>query len=146
MNEMQMAPAGWKKKIVHEVIEYWINFGYLAFFLVAFIWYRRLVLAAYQVQYTNYWLARDRIELPSREIAADVVRCARRWCRSNSIAVVRVVICMWTQLIRDRSATRYAIVVIALVAGQLPGAVPGRSPRRKGRAHKKGPGFKAGME
>jgi len=31
MNEMQMAPAGWKKKIVHEVIEYWINFGYLAF-------------------------------------------------------------------------------------------------------------------
>ena len=38
MNEMQMAPAVWKKKVVHEVIEYWINFGYLAFFLVAFIW------------------------------------------------------------------------------------------------------------
>ena len=37
MNEMQTAPAGWKKKIVHELIEYWINFGYLAFFLVAFI-------------------------------------------------------------------------------------------------------------
>ena len=55
MNEMQMAPAGWKKKVVHEVIEYWINFGYLAFFLVAFIWYRRLVLAEYQVQYTDYW-------------------------------------------------------------------------------------------
>src|SRR5262245_46074160 len=55
MNEMQMAPAGWKKKIVHEVIEYWINFGYLAFFLVAFTWYRRLILAEYHVQYTNYW-------------------------------------------------------------------------------------------
>src|SRR6516164_3215108 len=55
MNEMQMAPAGWKKKIVHEVIEYWINFGYLAFFLVAFMWYRRLILAEYQVQDTNYW-------------------------------------------------------------------------------------------
>ena len=55
MNEMQMAPPGWKKKIVHEVIEYWINFGYLAFFLVAFMWYRRLILAEYQVQYTNYW-------------------------------------------------------------------------------------------
>jgi hypothetical protein len=56
MNEMQMAPAGWKKKIVHELIEYWINFGYLAFFLVAFMWYRRLILAEYHVQYTNYWL------------------------------------------------------------------------------------------
>ena len=47
--------AGWKKKVVHELIEYWINFGYLAFFLVAFTWYRRLILAEYQVQYTNYW-------------------------------------------------------------------------------------------
>src|SRR5262247_1009373 len=55
MNEMQMAPAGWKKKVVHEVIEYGINFGYLAFFLVAFMWYRRLILAEYQVQNTNYW-------------------------------------------------------------------------------------------
>src|SRR5215467_7749883 len=55
MNEMEKASAGWKKKVVHEVIEYWINFGYLAFFLVAFTWYRRLILAEYQVQYTNYW-------------------------------------------------------------------------------------------
>src|SRR5262249_44103514 len=55
MNELQTAPAGWKKKIVHELIEYWINFGYLAFFLVAFAWYRRFILAEYQVQYTNYW-------------------------------------------------------------------------------------------
>ena len=50
-----MAAAGWKKKVVHEVIEYWINFGYLAFFLVAFVWYRRLILAEYQVQFTDYW-------------------------------------------------------------------------------------------
>jgi len=56
MNEIQTPPAGWKKKVVHEVIEYWINLGYLAFFLVAFMWYRRLILAEYQVQYTNYWL------------------------------------------------------------------------------------------
>ena len=52
---VQMAPAGWKQTIVHELIEYWINFGYLAFFLIAFIWYRRLVLAEYQVEYTDYW-------------------------------------------------------------------------------------------
>ena len=54
MNEMQTAHTGWKKKAVHELIEYWINFGYLAFFLVAFTWYRRFILAEYHVQYTNY--------------------------------------------------------------------------------------------
>ena len=47
--------AGWKEKIVHEVIEYWIMFGYIAFFLIAFIWYRRLILAGYSIEYTNYW-------------------------------------------------------------------------------------------
>ena len=55
MSEMQTAPTGWKKKVVHELVEYWINFGYLAFFLVAFMWYRRLILAEYQVHYTDYW-------------------------------------------------------------------------------------------
>lgn len=55
MNEMQTAHTGLKEKVVHELIEYWINFGYLAFFLVAFTWYRRLILAEYHVQYTNYW-------------------------------------------------------------------------------------------
>jgi hypothetical protein len=55
MHDMHTKPAGWKQKLVHEVIEYWINFAYLAFFLVAFIWYRRLILAEYQVPYTNYW-------------------------------------------------------------------------------------------
>ncbi len=52
---MHQARVGWKQKLVHELIEYWINFGYLAFFLVAFAWYRRLILAEYQVHYTNYW-------------------------------------------------------------------------------------------
>lgn len=52
---MQTKPAGWKRTIVHEMIEYWVNFLYLAFFLVAFVWYRRLILAEYHVEYTNYW-------------------------------------------------------------------------------------------
>lgn len=56
MNEMQKTPKGWKKKAVHELVEYWINCGYLAFFLVAFTWYRRLILAEYQIHYTDYWI------------------------------------------------------------------------------------------
>ena len=55
MNDVHKKSADLKRTIVHELIEYWINFGYLAFFLVAFTWYRRLILAEYQVHYTNYW-------------------------------------------------------------------------------------------
>ena len=55
MNDMHEKSADLKRRIIHELIEYWINFGYLAFFLVAFMWYRRLILAEYQVQDTNYW-------------------------------------------------------------------------------------------
>lgn len=52
---MHSKSGGWKQTIVRELIEYWINFAYLAVFLVAFVWYRRLILAEYQVHYTNYW-------------------------------------------------------------------------------------------
>jgi hypothetical protein len=45
-----------KQKVVHELIEYAINFVYIAFFLAAFMWYRRLVLAEYRIVYTNYWV------------------------------------------------------------------------------------------
>jgi len=44
-----------KQKILHEVIEYWIIFGYIAFFLFAFTWYRRFILAQYHIDYTEYW-------------------------------------------------------------------------------------------
>ena len=54
---MHDAPAkrDLKQKVVHEVVEYWTNFVYVAFFLVAFTWYRRLVLAEYHIHYTQYW-------------------------------------------------------------------------------------------
>lgn len=46
----------WKQKVVHEVVEYCLNFVYLAFFLVAFTWYRRLILAEYAIPYANYFV------------------------------------------------------------------------------------------
>lgn len=44
----------WKKKFIHELKEYWINVIYLAFFFGLFMWYRRLILAQYQISYLNY--------------------------------------------------------------------------------------------
>jgi len=45
----------WEKIFVHEMFEYFFNFAFLAFFLVAFAWYRRLLLASYHIQYFGYW-------------------------------------------------------------------------------------------
>jgi hypothetical protein len=49
--------GSWKKKIFHELVEYWINVAYLTLVFAAFTQYRRLVLAAYDITYTNYWVA-----------------------------------------------------------------------------------------
>ena len=46
-----------KEKIFHEMVEYWINVGYLTLVFAAFTQYRRLVLAAHDITYTNYWIA-----------------------------------------------------------------------------------------
>jgi hypothetical protein len=46
-----------KKKIVHEVTEYWLNVLYLTLVFAAFTQYRRFLLAAYDITYTNYGFA-----------------------------------------------------------------------------------------
>jgi len=46
-----------KEKIFHEMVEYWITVVYLALVFAAFTQYRRFVLAAHDITYTNYWVA-----------------------------------------------------------------------------------------
>jgi len=43
-------------KLGEEFLEYAMDFLYLGFFLVAFAWYRRLVLAEYDIHYFEYWV------------------------------------------------------------------------------------------
>ena len=47
----------WKKILFHELVEYWINVAYLTLVFAAFTQYRRFILAAYDITYTNYWVA-----------------------------------------------------------------------------------------
>ena len=47
----------WKKRIFHEMVEYWINVCYLTLVFAAFTQYRRFLLAAHDITYTNYWVA-----------------------------------------------------------------------------------------
>ena len=46
-----------KERAKHELIEYAVNVVYLALVFAAFTRYRRLVLASYDIAYTNYWVA-----------------------------------------------------------------------------------------
>ena len=57
MTNMHEKKDGWKQKIVHEMIEYWINFIYLAIFFGMFAWYRRVILAEYEISYLHYGIA-----------------------------------------------------------------------------------------
>ena len=46
-----------KERLLHEFVDYWINVCYLALVFAAFTQYRRFVLAAHGITYTNYWIA-----------------------------------------------------------------------------------------
>lgn len=52
-----MKTAEVKEKLRHEMVEYGINVLYLALVFASFTIYRRLLLAAYGIDYTNYWFA-----------------------------------------------------------------------------------------
>jgi hypothetical protein len=56
--DMPKSPApSLKDKVRHEMIEYAINVVYLTLVFAAFTQYRRFVLAAQGIEYTNYWFA-----------------------------------------------------------------------------------------
>jgi hypothetical protein len=46
-----------KQKARHELVEYALNVVYLTIVFAAFTIYRRLILASYDISYTNYWVA-----------------------------------------------------------------------------------------
>ena len=54
--ESPKTKKSWKNKLKHEFIEYWINATYMAIFFSVFIFYRRLILAEYNIQLNDYFL------------------------------------------------------------------------------------------
>jgi hypothetical protein len=79
MNSPGKKKRNLKKKIVHEMAEYWINVGYLTLVFAAFTQYRRFVLAAYDITYTNYWVAViEALILAKVVMIGDVLHLGRR--------------------------------------------------------------------
>jgi len=54
MKDTNGKKAVWRKKIVQEMTEYYINFTYMAFFFGIFAIYRDLVVAGYEISYWSY--------------------------------------------------------------------------------------------
>lgn len=57
MNAPDKKKRNWKKILFEELVEYWINVAYLGLVFAAITQYRRLILAAYAIEYTDYWIA-----------------------------------------------------------------------------------------
>lgn len=57
MNNLEQGKKNWRQWILHELTEYAANAVYLALVFAAFTQYRRILLAAHDISYTNYWVA-----------------------------------------------------------------------------------------
>ena len=57
MSSSEKTKGDLKEKIFHEFIEYWINVTYLTLVFAAFTQYRRFILAAHDIMYTEYGFA-----------------------------------------------------------------------------------------
>lgn len=80
----------WRKILVHEMFEYFFNFAFLAVFLVAFAWYRRLILAAYHIPYTGYWAPLIEAAILAKIIMiGDALRIGRSF-QKRPLAVITV--------------------------------------------------------
>ncbi len=78
MSSPDTKKKNWKKKLFHELAEYWINVAYLTLMFAAFTQYRRLLLASYDIMYTNYWVAViEALVLGKVIMIGDVLRLGR---------------------------------------------------------------------
>jgi len=57
MSSPDKKKGNWKKRIVQEMVEYWLNVCYLTLVFAAFTQYRRFLLAAHDITYTDYGVA-----------------------------------------------------------------------------------------
>ncbi len=56
-DDQQQKKTGWKHRVVHEMIEYWLTVLYLTIFFGVFASYRRVILAHYNISYTNWGIS-----------------------------------------------------------------------------------------
>jgi hypothetical protein len=87
-NQTESRAQKWRRILVHEMFEYFFNFAFLAVFLVAFAWYRRLILATYNIQYLGYWAPLIEAAILAKVVMiGDVLRLGRSF-QNKPLAVI----------------------------------------------------------
>jgi hypothetical protein len=80
MNTVNEKKKGWKQKVLHELINYWLLVLYLAIFFGVFTTYRRLLLAHYGIGYEDYGISVIRaLVLGKVVLVAEALRVGRRF-------------------------------------------------------------------
>lgn len=83
-------PKTWRNFLAHELFEFVFNFVFLAIFLVAFAWYRRLILASYHIHYLAYGMPLIEAAILAKVVMiGDALRVGHR-LRSQPLTVVIV--------------------------------------------------------
>ncbi|MGA2228904.1 MAG: hypothetical protein ABSH41_31085, partial [Syntrophobacteraceae bacterium] len=91
MNDAITKRAGLKSKAIHEMAEYYIIFMYLAVFFGLFTWYRRLILAEYQIIYLHYGAAVIKALVLAKVIMVGrALHLGRRWFTDPPLIVPTV--------------------------------------------------------
>lgn len=79
MSSVNDKKIGWRHKIIHEMVQYGINFIYLFLFFGMFTLYRRITLAEYQISYLHYGIALiEALVLAKVIMLGDVMGLGRR--------------------------------------------------------------------
>jgi hypothetical protein len=80
MNYNNKKRTGWKQKILHEMIEYWLVVLYMALFFGVFFNYRRLILAHHGIGYEYYGISVIKaLVLGKVVLVAESLRLGRRF-------------------------------------------------------------------
>lgn len=86
----ERAPQPWRRALEHELFEYIFNFAFLAIFLVAFAWYRRLILASYHIEYLSYFVPLLEAAILAKVIMLGDLLHLGRGFRDKPLAVVTI--------------------------------------------------------
>lgn len=100
--ETAKGKSGWKKKFLDELIEYLINFVYLALFFGVFAWYGRLLLAQFQISYLDYGVALiEALILAKVVMIGDILGLGRRLGNKSLIFTIlykAILFTVWADL------------------------------------------------
>jgi hypothetical protein len=110
--------TGWRQKAKGEFIRYWLNVFYLAIVFGLFAWYRRLILAHYEIKYLEYGAAIvEAMVLGKVIMLGDMLGLSRRMFRNRPLIL---------PTLYKAVVFSFFVAIFAIVEGTVSGWFKGR--------------------